>query len=218
MPPLPLRSSRSVPIVKSLVKSSWPKSLHFFCLACAFVVFPALPALAAAPPTGENAYCGKGNVAQFGAKDGIAELPKACYYTALDGTPSPGKQIRVSAKSDLAAAIDDAKCGDTLLLPAGASFDATALPSKKCDDQHYITVRTDTPDSNLPPEGSRISPAWAGVASLPGRPPFAQPSGGPARLLATVVARRPEGVSVGDHLRPIGLAGATPPEANVGRV
>jgi hypothetical protein len=214
MPPLPSRSSRFV----AAVKSSLPKNLHFFCLVSAIVVWATLTALAAGPPTGENAYCARGNVAQFGAKDGIAELPKACYYTALDGTPSPGKQIRVPAKSNLATAIDDAKCGDTLLLPAGASFDATVLPSKKCDDQHYITVRTDTPDSNLPPEGTRISPAWGGVASLPGRPPFAQPSGGPARLLATVVARRPEGVSVGDHLRFIGIEWTTPPEANIGRV
>src|ERR1019366_6384394 len=152
MAPLPLRSSR-VPVVKS----SPPKKSHFFCLASAFVVCSTLSALAAAPPTGENAYCGKGNVAQFGAKD------------------------------DLAAAIDGAKCGDTLLLPAGASFDVNELPSKKCDDQHYITVRTDTLDSKLPPEGTRISPAWAGVASLPGRPPFAQPSNGTAKLLATLV-------------------------------
>src|ERR1019366_3445065 len=135
----PLRSSRSL----SVVKSSLPKRFLFFCLVPALVVGSTRPARAAAPPTGENAYCGKGNVAQFGAKDGIAELPKACYYSALDGTPSPGKQIRVGAKSDLAAAIEGAKCGDTLLLPAGASFDVKALPSKKCDDQHYITVRTD---------------------------------------------------------------------------
>jgi hypothetical protein len=214
MPPLPLRSSRSVPAVKS----SRPKNLQFFCLVSAFVVWSTLPALAAAPPTGENAYCGKGNVAQFGAKDGIAELPKACYYTALDGTPSPGKQIRVSAKSDLAAAIEGAKCGDTLLLPAGASFDVTALPSRKCDDQHYITVRTDAPDSKLPPEGTRISPAWAGVATLPGRPPFAQPSGGPAKLLATLVVRRASGATVGDHVRFIGIEWTTPPDANISRI
>src|ERR1700724_2083005 len=124
MPPLPLRSFRSV----FAVKSSSLKNLHFFCLVSAFAVWSALPALAAGPPTGENAYCAKGNVAQFGARDGIAELPKACYYTALNGTPSPGKQIRVAAKSNLAAAIDDAKCGDTLLLPAGAAFDESALP------------------------------------------------------------------------------------------
>src|SRR5450759_4422461 len=213
MTPLDLRSSRSVPLVKSLR----PKSFRFFCLVSALVVWSTLPALAAAPPTNENAYCGKGNVAQFGAKDGIAELPKACYYTALDGTPSPGKQILVAAKSDLAAAIDGAKCGDTLLLPAGASFDAKVLPSKKCDDQHYITVRTDTPDSKLPPEGTRISPAWGGVASLPGRPPFAQPSGGPAKLLVTLVVRRPSGAAVGDHVRFIGIEWTTPPDASIYR-
>src|SRR4030088_1492090 len=214
MPPFPLRSSDSIPAVKS----SLPKNLHFFCLVSALVIWSTLPALAAGPPTGENVYCGKGNVAQFGAKDGIAELPKSCYYTAVDGTPSPGKQIRVAAKSDLAAAIDGAKCGDTLLLPAGAAFDTKVLPSKKCDAQHYITVRTDTPDSKLPPEGTRISPAWAGVASLPGRPPFAQPTGGPAKLLATLVVRYPEGVSVGDHVRFIGIEWITPADANIGRI
>ncbi len=214
MPPLPLPSSCSVPVAKP----SRSKTFHFFCLVSVFFVLSTLPAVAAAPPTGENAYCGKGNVAHFGAKEGIAELPKTCYYTGLDGTPSPGKQIRVAAKSDLAAAIDGATCGDTLLLPAGASFEAKVLPSKKCDDQHYITVRTDTPDSKLPPEGTRISPAWGGIGSLPGRPPFAQPSGGPAKLLATLVVRRPDGVYVGDHVRFIGIEWTTPPDANIGRI
>jgi hypothetical protein len=214
MPPLPLRSSRSAPAVKS----SLTNSFHFFYLVAAFVAWSALLALAVAPPISENAYCGKGNVAQFGAKDGVAELPKACYYTALDGTPSPGKQIPVAANSDLAAVIDHAQCGDTLLLPAGASFNVKILPSKNCDDQHYITVRTDTPDSKLPPEGTRISPAWGGVASLPGRPPFAQPSGGPAKLLATLVVQRPAGANVGDHVRFIGIEWTTPPSANIGRI
>jgi len=201
-----------------VVKSSPPKKFHICCLASAFVVCSTLSAMATAPPTGENAYCGKGNVAQFGAKDGVAELPRACYYTAIDGTPSPGKQIRVAANSDLAAAIDGAKCGDTLLLPAGASFNVNELPSKKCDDRHYITVRTDTPDSKLPPEGTRISPAWAGVASLPGRPAFAQPSNGTAKLLATLVVRRASGAIVGDHVRFIGIEWTTPPDADIGRI
>jgi hypothetical protein len=201
-----------------MVKSSGWKTFHVLSLASVLLVGSALPAVAGAPPTGENAYCGKGNVAQFGGKDGIAELPKSCYYTALDGTPSPGKSIRVGAGSDLAAAIEHAKCGDTLLLPAGGSFDVKVLPSKQCDDQHYITVRTDTPDAKLPPEGSRMSPAWAGVASLAGRPPFAQPSGGPAKLLATIVVRSSEGVVVGDHMRFIGIEWTTIAGANVGRM
>ena len=172
----------------------------------------------AAPPTGENAYCGKGDVPQFGSKDGPAELPRTCYYTGMDGTPSPGKQIRVSAKADLASALDSAKCGDTLLLPAGVSFGIRELPSKNCDDRHYITVRTDTPDSRLPAEGMRISPAWAGVASLPGRPPYAQPDGGPAKLMSTLVASRPDGVRLGDHIRFVGIEWTSDPAANIGRL
>src|SRR5258708_11288172 len=97
MATLPLPFDRFVPLVK---RSRW-KPFHFFWMVSTFFVWSTLPTLAVAPPTGENAYCGKGNVAQFGAKDGIAELPKTCYYTALDGTPSPGKQIPVSANSHL---------------------------------------------------------------------------------------------------------------------
>ena len=184
----------------------------------AFVTPPSLAAGVSPPPTGENAYCGNGNVAHFGDKDGVAELPKACYYTALDGTPSPGKQIRVGERADLAAALEEAKCGDTLLLPAGTAFEVKDLPARKCDDQHYITVRTDTPDSNLPPESSRISPAWAGVPRLAGRPTFAQPTTGPAKLLATIIVSRPSGVTVGDHLRFIGIEWTTAPNSNVAEI
>lgn len=218
MAPRSLQSCGLLPAVKNSPLKDLFRFRVILCLAFAFPAVFAAPALAAAPPTGENAYCGKGNIPQFGAKDGMAELPKACYYTALDGTPSPGKQFHVGAKSNLAGAISDAKCGDTLLLAAGASYDVTELPAKKCDDQHYITVRTDAPDAKLPPEGTRVSPAWAGVASLPGRPAFAQPSGGPSRLLATLVVRRPSGATVGDHVRFVGIEWTTPAEANIARI
>ena len=175
-------------------------------------------AYAATPPTGENAYCAPGDRPQFGDKDGPAQLPTACYYTGLDGTPSRGKQIRVSAKSDFMSALEGAKCGDTLLLAAGASYEVRDIPAKKCDDQHYITIRTDTPDSKLPPEGTRISPAWAGVASLPGRPSFAQPPGGPAKLMATLVVRRPSGATVGDHYRFIGIEWTSDANASISRL
>jgi hypothetical protein len=191
--------------------------LHFTVLLI-FVFLSEGLASAAAPPTGENAYCGKGDVAQFGEKDGPAELPKTCYYTGLDGTPSPGKQIRVAAKEDLTEAINSAKCGDTLFLPAGATYEVASLPSKKCDDRHYITIRTDTPDSKLPPESTRISPAWAGIASLPGRPAFAQPPGGAAKLMATLEVKDPSGAVVGDHLRFIGIEWTSRADANIMRL
>jgi len=189
-----------------------------FALLLIFALLSGGLASATAPPIGENAYCGKGDVPQFGDKDGPAELPKTCYYTGLDGTPSPGKQTHVGAKEDLVEAINNAKCGDTLLLPAGATFEVASLPSKKCDDHHYITIRTDTPDSKLPPEGTRVSPAWAGVASLPGRPTFAQPQGGVAKLLATLEVKDPSGAVVGDHLRFIGIEWTSRAEANIMRL
>lgn len=193
--------------------SLFPLSIAFLA-----IVLSASLALAAGPPTGENAYCEKGDVAHFGDKDGPAGLPQACFYTGLDGTPSPGKQIHVGAKDDLAGAVKDAKCGDTLLLPAGASYEVRELPAKKCDDRHYITIRTDTPDSKLPPEGTRISPAWAGVASLPGRPAFAQPTGGAARLLATIVVKPNNGAVVGDHVRFIGIEWTTAVDGHLSRM
>jgi hypothetical protein len=183
-----------------------------------FVVLNMADLAGATPPIDENAYCGKGNKAHFGSKDGPAELPKACYYTGLDGTPSPGKQIRLSGEDDLAKAIDDAKCGDTLLLAAAQTYEVSTLPSKKCDDAHYITIRTDTADSKLPPESTRISPAWAGVASLPGRPPFAQPAGGPAKLMATFEVKTSSGAVVGDHFRFIGIEWTSRAGSNVNRL
>ena len=170
------------------------------------------------PPIGENAYCDKGDVPKFGDKDGPAQLPKACYYTGLDGTPSPGKQVHVASNSDLHEAVESAKCGDTLLLAAGASFEIRNLPAKKCDDQHYITIRTDTPDSRLPPEGTRISPAWAGVASLPGRPAYAQPAGGAAKLMPTLIVKVPSGAKLGDHYRFIGIEWSSPPDTHIARL
>ncbi len=205
-----------------LLFSLQPRLARNFPLACLISLFVAAGsvrmAVAAAPPTGENAYCGKGDVPQFGGKDGPAEPPRTCYYTGMDGTASPGTQIRVSAKADLGATMGEAKCGDTLLLPAGASFEVKELPRKNCDEQHYITVRTDTPDSKLPPEGTRITPAWAGVASLPGRPQYAQPAGGAAKLMATLVVTRPPGVVVGDHIRFIGMEWTSDPALNIYRL
>jgi hypothetical protein len=195
------------------------KRLPFrFFIAITIVFISCAWATAAAPPTGENAYCGKGDKPQFGEKDGPAQLPSACYYTGIDGTSSPGKQIRVSAKSDFNSAIEGAKCGDTLLLAAGASYEVRDIPSKKCDAQHYITVRTDTPDNKLPAEGTRISPAWAGTEKLAGRPAFVQPAGGAAKLMATLVVRRPSGATVGDHYRFIGIEWTSDPNANISRL
>jgi hypothetical protein len=93
--------------------------------------------------------------------------------SSLADTPAPGKTINVKQGEDFRKAINEANCGDTIALQAGAAFPGFfKLPAKKCDDAHWVIIRTSTPDSALPPEGTRITPCYAGVASLPGRPDF----------------------------------------------
>ena len=104
--------------------------------------------------------------------DGPAELPRVHVETALRTTPAPGKTLIVHAGDDLSQALSKASCGDTIQLQAGATFGPILLPEKKCDDSHWIIIRTSAPDSKLPPEGTRLTPCYAGVSSLPGRPTF----------------------------------------------
>jgi len=79
----------------------------------------------------------------------------------------------VAKGGDFQKALDSAKCGDTIELQAGAVFRGSfTVPAQTCDDAHWIIVRTGAPDSSLPSEGTRISPCYAGVTSLPGRPPL----------------------------------------------
>ena len=105
--------------------------------------------------------------------DGPAELPRIYVQSSLSATPARGNVHEVREKQDLQQALADAKCGDTISLQAGATFHGVfRFPNKPCDDGHWIVVRTSAPDSSLPPEGTRITPCYAGVASLPGRPDF----------------------------------------------
>jgi hypothetical protein len=105
--------------------------------------------------------------------DGPAELPRVFVKSALADTPAAGHVIKVKEGDSLKDALNSASCGDTISLQAGANFPGEfKLPAKKCDDSHWIVIRTSAPDSALPPEGTRITPCYAGVASLPGRPDF----------------------------------------------
>jgi hypothetical protein len=113
-------------------------------------------------------------------------------------TPAHGKSWEVKSGDDLHAILKQVNCGDTIRLQAGATFTgAFTLPAKNCDDSNWIIIRSSTPDASLPPEGVRMSPCYAGVSSLPGRPAFnctalqkvtatltANKSGGPVVLAA----------------------------------
>jgi hypothetical protein len=153
----------------------------------------------------ENGYCdaaGKWVGPRF---DSFAELPRTCFDTDLNNTPSPGPVTAVVAGGNLQTALNAANCGDTVSLQAGASFSlqSGSLPSKGCDGQHWITVRTSAPDSALPPEHSRINPSYAGVPSLPDRPPF---GGGTSNVMARIVETSLASLMVpGDHYRFIGI-------------
>ena len=118
--------------------------------------------------------------------DGPAELPRIFLRTSMADTPAPGKNHLVKAGDNLQDVLDKASCGDTLRLEAGATFTGVLhLPQKRCDDLHWIIIRTDASDSDLPPEGTRITPCYAGIASLPARPAFPCPA--PRNVLAKIV-------------------------------
>lgn len=106
-----------------------------------------------------------------GSFDGPAELPRIYIQTALVDTPAPGSTTIVNSGGDLQSALNNASCGDTIQLQAGATFTgAYTFPAKNCNDGNWIIVRTSADDSLLPAEGSRLTPCYAGVSSLPGRP------------------------------------------------
>jgi hypothetical protein len=126
------------------------------------------------------------SLANTGNVDGPAELPRVYMKSSLADTPAPGATHQVKSGASLQAALDSAKCGDTISLQASATFTGTVvLPAKNCDDNHWIVVRTSAPDRALPPEGTRLTPCYAGVASLPGRPSFTCSSAG--NVLAKIV-------------------------------
>jgi len=127
-----------------------------------------------------------------GNHDGPAELPRVYLQTAMANTPAPGATTLVSAGGDLQSALNNAQCGDTIELQAGATFSGLfKIPAKACDDKHWIIVRTAAADASLPPEGGRISPCYAGVTSLAGRPSFHCSS--TRNVLAKILYTQPSG-------------------------
>ncbi len=79
----------------------------------------------------------------------------------------------VRSGQSLEPILASASCGDIIQLQAGATFRGNfVIPAKSCDDSHWIIIRTSAPDSSLPPEGTRLTPCYAGVSFLAGRPQF----------------------------------------------
>src|SRR5262245_31141431 len=117
----------------------------------------------------------------FAASVGRAAEP-ALPQTYLDTTyaAQTGRTSSILAGGDLQAAIDSAQPGDTILLPAGATFTGNfVLPPKTGNG--WIYIRTSTPDSNFPAPGTRITPSAAGlmakIVSPNDLPAFDTPAG-----------------------------------------
>src|SRR5579859_2068754 len=113
------------------------------------------------------------NVTTDQSFDGPAELPREYVNSSLKDTPAGGKTWMVHSGESLEPILGKAACGDVIQLQAGASFSGNVVvPAKNCDDSHWIILRTSAPDASLPAEGTRLTPCYAGTASLPGRPAF----------------------------------------------
>ena len=141
--------------------------------------------------------------------DGPAELPLIYIQTAMSNTPTPGSTITVNSGGNFQSALNSASCGDTIQLQAGATFAGVfTFPAKSCDDNHWIIVRTSADDSAIPTEGSRLTPCYAGVSSLPGRPAVScvATTNVLAKLLLTATNNGPVIFAAGaNHYRLIGL-------------
>jgi hypothetical protein len=120
-----------------------------------------------------------------GQFDGPAELPRIYIKSSVADSPAPGKVWRVKEGDSIQQALNRAACGEVIELQPATTFEGSfELPSKSCDDKHWIVLRTGSPDSSLPSEGTRITPCYAGVASLPGRSAF--PCASPRNVMARI--------------------------------
>jgi hypothetical protein len=194
----------------------------------------------------DNRYCvgtrgDQYETTNFTAKqDSWAKLPERCVRTAMADTPQRKPVVKTvcagggcdfqSVPDALTAANGAADCGWTIKIkardPAGAQQVYAAelgnVVSKACSADNWNIVESDmVEDSHFPPEGNRITPCWVGKPSLPGRPAYQCPAGGPGVYLPKLISRptppRNEGRVIlidptARYWRFIGLELATPDE------
>jgi hypothetical protein len=131
----------------------------------------------------------------YAQSSSVAERPRVFLDTTY--TPSTRQPWIVAAGGDLQSVLHQAQPGDVISLQAGATFTGNYILPVKSGSE-YITIRTSTPDSQLPPPGTRITPSHAGLL---------------AKIVTANVmpALRTEGAA--HHYRFIGLEFAIDPQA-----
>ncbi len=97
----------------------------------------------AIPIGGFSAYVLSNNIPSFGFSS--------------ENSQNKDSAITVKAGGDFQAALENAKPGNTIFLEAGANFVGNFKLPNKSGDQ-FITIRTSSKDSELPPENTRIDP------------------------------------------------------------
>ena len=129
-------------------------------------------------------------VSQSSGYDGPAQLPLVTIPIAMSDSPAPGSVIKVHQGDNLQAVLNAVQCGQTIQLDAGATFSGYFnVKAMNCDADHWIIIRTSSPDSALPAEGTRLTPCYAGMASMVGRPAYSCPH--PQNVLATIEQNKP---------------------------
>ncbi|MGH9841331.1 MAG: hypothetical protein ACREEM_21465 [Blastocatellia bacterium] len=89
---------------------------------------------------------------------GDPELPRVRLNTTY--VPPTGLTIIVSATGSFQAALNQAQPNDVIILQAGATYAGNFILPKKTGTG-WIVIRSSAPDSSLPPQGTRITPASA---------------------------------------------------------
>jgi hypothetical protein len=93
----------------------------------------------------------------------IAPAQPTLYATTLPASSSTCT-VHVAAGVDLQAALNNANPGDTLCIQAGGAWTGNYIvPSKPNPNAAWLTIRTSTPDAQLPPPGTRINPSNIGL-------------------------------------------------------
>lgn len=131
----------------------------------------------------DNRYCSTSEVWTGPATDGPAAAPQKCVRTALSDMPATGSTVTTTAGScsSIQSAINAATPGTTIVVPHlnGSAQDIISscqlTVSTACSANNWCVLTTDNL-TNLPAEGTRITPGWIGIPTLPGRPTYLQPS------------------------------------------